>query len=57
MHPGLALVDGDFRFGSVPQISNPTSTGDCPSSGTGSTMFTSSFTGTTRDNMTCFNMK
>jgi hypothetical protein len=31
--------------GSVPQISNPTSTGDYSSSGTGSIMLTSPFTG------------
>jgi hypothetical protein len=53
MHPELALVDGSLGSGLVPQMSNPTSTGDRPSSRTGSTTLTSSFMGTTQDDNVC----
>jgi hypothetical protein len=53
MHPGLALVDGDFRFEVSPIDVEPNLHWYCPSSGTGSTMLTSSFTGTTRDDNVC----
>jgi hypothetical protein len=56
MHPGLPWSMGISSSGSVPQISNPTSTSDYSSSRIGSTMLTSSFMGTIQDNMTCFNM-
>jgi hypothetical protein len=53
MHPWLALVYGDFRLGVSSTDIEPTSTGDCPFSGTDSITLTSSFTGTTRDHNIC----
>ena len=53
MHkPGLAFVD-DLGFRSVPQISNPETTGD--SSTTCSTRIVS-LTGSTQNDNICFNM-